>query len=66
MKTEESVRRVGVCKCTRRRVVQHYDGLSDDAADEFGWFCLHDDTIEEEVHHVIQFIYGIDLTISSN
>jgi hypothetical protein len=66
MKAEECVRRVGLCRATGRRVVQHYDGQSDDASDEFGWLCLHDDTIEEEVQHVIKFIYGIDSTISSN
>lgn len=48
--------RVGPCKYTKHEIVQCYDGASDDAFDEFGWLCLHDDTIEEELANIIKHL----------
>jgi len=47
--------RIGKCGYTNRDVLQYFDGKSDDADDEFGWFCLHDDTIEEELINIYKF-----------
>lgn len=35
--------RIGLCRHTNSSVTQIYDGVSNDADDEFGWLCLHDD-----------------------
>ena len=35
--------RIGICKHTFLLIEQVYDGVSDDATDEKGWFCLHND-----------------------
>lgn len=34
--------RIGICKHTHQKVQQEFDNFSDDADDEFGWMCLHD------------------------
>lgn len=34
-------RRIGRCRHSGVEVVQEYDGVSNDAVDEFGWCCLH-------------------------
>jgi hypothetical protein len=48
--------RVGICKHTYRQVVQLFDETSDDAIDEFGWFCLHDESIQQELANVCIFL----------
>lgn len=41
--------RVGICRHTKKEVLQYYDGVSDDADDMRGWLCLHNDEEEEEL-----------------
>lgn len=35
--------RTGMCRHKNIKVKQAYDGVSDDADDQFGWLCLHDE-----------------------
>ena len=58
--------RVGICKETNRKVLQMKDIASDDAIDEKGWLCLHDNTIEEEMENVLKFNYKIIEKIDLN
>jgi len=58
--------RVGVCKHTNRRVLQQFDGSSEDAIDKAGWFCLHEDTITEEQEAILYFLYKLDMSVSEN
>ncbi|KAF2518996.1 hypothetical protein E0W68_06985 [Flavobacterium salilacus subsp. salilacus] len=58
--------RVGVCKHTGKKVLQIKDNDSDNAIDEKGWLCLHEDSEEEEISSIIKHIYLIDLPIESN
>ncbi len=56
--------RVGLCRHTNCSVLQCYDGFSDDAKDETGWLCLHDETIEQEVFNILKFTkekYGAEI-----
>ena len=39
-------RRQGICFVTGEPVEQVWDGVSNDADDEFGWLCLHRDDDE--------------------
>jgi hypothetical protein len=41
MKPKFGMQRIGKCRHTGKRIKQAYDGVSDDADDEFGWLCLH-------------------------
>ncbi len=56
--------RIGVCKHTLRKVLQVRDNASDDANDEEGWLCLHDETIEEEVINILNFKYKFPYEIN--
>lgn len=47
--------RVGTCKVLNRQVLQVRDDASDDAPDEPGWLCLHDETEEEERQAIERF-----------
>lgn len=58
--------RVGICRYTQRRILQVVDPDSDDAPDEEGWLCLHQDSDEEEHQQLLDFLYGIDLMVCSN
>lgn len=66
MKSIKDEIRVGICKHTNRRVLQIKDVASDDAIDEKGWLCLHDETVEEEVENVLKFGYKISEKIYLN
>lgn len=68
MKKEEEEKeiRVGICRHTNRRVLQIRDEDSDDAIDEKGWLCLHDETIEEEQSNILNFKYNLNVNIYSN
>ena len=41
--------RAGICRYTKKEVLQYYDRTSDDAEDMRGWLCLHNDEEEEEL-----------------
>ncbi|HRH37245.1 MAG TPA: hypothetical protein PK760_02800 [Flavobacteriales bacterium] len=64
--TCSSLIRVGVCKHTQRRILQEFDGCSEDAEDEEGWFCLHDETAAEEQQAILFYLYGMDLMVCEN
>ncbi|NDK56729.1 hypothetical protein [Pontibacter fetidus] len=66
MERDHNTIRVGICKYTSRKVLQLRDFPSNDAIDEKGWLCLHDDTEEEEIQNIIKFLYGIDIEIHNN
>lgn len=48
MATPDNKMRVGLCKHHNRQVLQTRDSGSNDAPDEAGWMCLHDETREQE------------------
>lgn len=58
--------RIGICKHTGRKLLQVKDENSDDAIDEKGWLCLHDESEEEEIQTLIKFKYNINLKILNN
>lgn len=58
--------RIGVCRHTDRKVLQIKDACSDDAVDEIGWLCLHDETVEEEVVEMLKFKYEFPFEINLN
>lgn len=35
--------KIGICKHTKVKIKQIFDGASNDNPNEFGWLCLHDD-----------------------
>ena len=58
--------RIGICKHTGRKILQVKDENSDDAIDEKGWLCLHDESEEEEIQNLIKFKCNLNLKISNN
>lgn len=57
MNKTKGIIRIGICKHTKREVLQIKDKYEDDAIDEKGWMCLHEDTIEEEQLSILNFKY---------
>ena len=66
MKNLQNEIRIGFCKHTSRKVLQIKDVASDDALDEKGWLCLHDETVEEEIENIIKFNYDFHINININ
>ena len=66
MKIKEGTLRVGHCRHTRKPVLQYRDNYSNDAIDEKGWLCLHQETTEEEIKDILKFKFMIDVEIYLN
>jgi len=66
MEIRKEILRIGICKHTKRKVLQIKDESQNDAIDEKGWLCLHDDTEEEEQLNILNFKYKFKNNFSIN
>lgn len=66
MDNSTKIIRIGICKHTKQKVLQIKDELEDDAIDEKGWLCLHEENIEEEQLSILNFKYKFNSNFSEN
>ena len=58
--------RIGICKETKKKLLQIKNLSSNDAEDETGWMCLHRDTEDEEIEEILEYKYNFIFGITTN